>query len=847
MPPVPPETYNVGTGASQWFDKSTNANKLRQSYLKGYLDISGGGIQIRTDNSLNFFGPSDTVSAFGITSRNLHVPIPGTTTFSDLSINKLYYIKDLNQNVQIALDDLSHSLQSYETLVDTYMSFGGPAVSLHTDIIPDSNDQLNLGSSGSEFKNLWVHNIAGPVTLLQDVSANGRLFVSSDASFGGKVAVVGDVSLNSRLAVAGVSTFSRTVIAASDISANSRLFVGSDASFGAKLFVAGDTSLNTKLRVGGTTLLMGATTVLSDLSAGARLSVGSDASFGGKLWVNSDVSMGSNVDIAGVLRVGQLVIGSGGATDNSGMSISQKLILFQDISVNTSASIGTTLNVGGVSTLSDNLITLADVSANSRLFVGSDASFGRKFAVVGDTSLNSNLTVGGLTVLTGRATALADISANARLFVGSDASFGGKFLAVGDTSLNSNLTVGGVTVLTGRATALADISANARLFVGSDASFGGKFLAVGDTSLNSKLTVGGVTVLTGQATALADISANARLFVGSDASFGGKLFVTSDASLNSKLSVGDTLSVNNLSTLRGGLTVGDSPNTPATKLYGSLTVGDSDYGANPYSSTTLNGKLYVGQDVSLNGKLFVAGDSSFNGNLQIANDKSLIARALNIYDLSVNHTLQATNLFINGPQYNGTSHDNAISTMVGDINIIPASASNSVHIRGDLIVDGSINFMGLFQQNNTVINVTEALDISNNGTTSTLNVTQNGSKPIARFNDVYGTVVYIDYTGKVGIGGSSWSETNLPHAELDVSGNTLLEGNVTYLGTLADTFNNFTVTDGNITTKGLTVNTYQASFQQGITADNGIAITTGNLVLTSGSEFGFVDQSDGTW
>ena len=38
-----------------WFDQSNNANKLRQSYLKGYLDISGGNVFLRADNSINLY------------------------------------------------------------------------------------------------------------------------------------------------------------------------------------------------------------------------------------------------------------------------------------------------------------------------------------------------------------------------------------------------------------------------------------------------------------------------------------------------------------------------------------------------------------------------------------------------------------------------------------------------------------------------------------------------------------------------------------------------------------------------------------------------------------------------
>jgi len=59
---------------SQWFDQSNNANKLRQSYVKGFLDISGGGVYIRSDNSLNLYTKADGVTpAFGMDATNYRV------------------------------------------------------------------------------------------------------------------------------------------------------------------------------------------------------------------------------------------------------------------------------------------------------------------------------------------------------------------------------------------------------------------------------------------------------------------------------------------------------------------------------------------------------------------------------------------------------------------------------------------------------------------------------------------------------------------------------------------------------------------------------------------------------
>ena len=64
---------------SQWFDNSANANKLRNSYLKGFLDISGGGISIRNatgDNAgtaLNFYDDATNVAKVRLDADKIRV------------------------------------------------------------------------------------------------------------------------------------------------------------------------------------------------------------------------------------------------------------------------------------------------------------------------------------------------------------------------------------------------------------------------------------------------------------------------------------------------------------------------------------------------------------------------------------------------------------------------------------------------------------------------------------------------------------------------------------------------------------------------------------------------------
>ena len=206
-------TVTSDVGYSQWFDYATTSNKLRQSYLKGYLDISGGPVMLRSDNSLNFYTGSDVIPKLGINATNTLVWFPGTsttpnivsdmaildpdttiygdsTTYYDISNATLVFIKDLSENVQVRLNDLRIRTQFQQIDPDALSTYFVTDVSI--------NNRLFIGG---------------------DVSLNSRLTIYSDASMNSRLFVGGDVSLNSRLNVY------------SDVSMNQRLFVGGDASF----------------------------------------------------------------------------------------------------------------------------------------------------------------------------------------------------------------------------------------------------------------------------------------------------------------------------------------------------------------------------------------------------------------------------------------------------------------------------------------------------------------------------------------------------------------------------------------------------------------------------------------
>ena len=260
-------TVTSNVGYSQWFDLSFSSNKLRQSYLKGFLDISGGPVLLRSDNSLNFYTGSDVVPKLGLNATNTMVWFPSisetpdivssqaildpdttiygdTNTYYDISNIKFVFIKDLSENVQMRLNDLRIRTQFQQ-----------------------------------------IDDIALSTYFVTDVSMNNRLLVGGDVSLNSRLTVYSDVSMNSRLFVGGDVSLNSRLTVYDDVSFNNRLFVGGDVSLNSRLTVYDDVSFNTRLFVGG------------DVSLNSRLTVYDEVSFNKRLFVGGEVSLKSRLTV----------------------------------------------------------------------------------------------------------------------------------------------------------------------------------------------------------------------------------------------------------------------------------------------------------------------------------------------------------------------------------------------------------------------------------------------------------------------------------------------------------------------------------------------------------------------
>jgi cytoskeletal protein CcmA (bactofilin family) len=424
---------------SQWFDQSNNANKLRQSYLKGFLDISGGGILVRSDNSLNFYKsnsgatPEFAMDAaklkvrnpvtknYGVAADNVYGVAPINDVFIDISAQKLCYLYNLEENVQSTLNEFhawknatttgisSSTVDASNVTVAADASIGG-RLYVGGDITANGNLTLaknlyvggNVVVAGSQTVNMDFY-VKGNTHLDGNIYAGSNFYLYSGSAFinenitasgelnvVGKSYLIGDVSMSANLHVAN-TIFCNKIVIANDLSDNGTMEVAMDADLQSRLFVAGDVSMNSKLFVNG------------DASMNSTLRLAGDASLNSKLFVNGDASLNATFRLAGDASLNSKLFVHGDASMDAALTVGG------------AASLKSTLEVTGATTLKSNATLEQDLTVQQRLFVS------------GDVSLNNKLFVNG------------DSTIDAKLFVASDASLNSKLFVSGDASLNSHV------------------------------------------------------------------------------------------------------------------------------------------------------------------------------------------------------------------------------------------------------------------------------------------------------------------------------------------------------------------------------------------------------------------------
>ena len=241
---------------SQWFDFSYNANKLRQSYVKGFLDVSGGGVYVRSDNSLNFYTTADgVVPKFSLDATQYRVYGKDRASdvaldYHDISVSTLAFLKDLSDNAQDQLDtlfDRTQYIRSDTSENNTIFEMNGSDVNnkhvvLHGNLVPGIGETYDLGTSDKPFRNLFLKN----TTIHFDTAADA--LPSSAMSFNTDTGTM-DISFNGKTGVSVLSYDGQVGIGIDDLrNPNTTLDVSGQTvmnAAGKSLVVeTGDVSLN---------------------------------------------------------------------------------------------------------------------------------------------------------------------------------------------------------------------------------------------------------------------------------------------------------------------------------------------------------------------------------------------------------------------------------------------------------------------------------------------------------------------------------------------------------------------------------------------------------------------------
>jgi len=145
----------------------SDSNRLKQSYFRGFIDVSGD-ISIQNNQSLKIYDGVDIENhQFSINSNEISV-FDSNSVYQTITTDKLIHIKDLSENVQNAITGLTNkteniSLTDNSMNINTNVDISGSlttngVVYLNNDIIPTTDSVFDIGSPEYRIRDLYVSN-----------------------------------------------------------------------------------------------------------------------------------------------------------------------------------------------------------------------------------------------------------------------------------------------------------------------------------------------------------------------------------------------------------------------------------------------------------------------------------------------------------------------------------------------------------------------------------------------------------------------------------------------------------------------------------------------------------------
>ena len=344
-----------------------DANDLEQTYIKGFLDVSGDFIHRTGD--------------FTVTENNLFI------SGGNVSINtgKLYVGGNVSTNSKLSVMGA--------TTTNQLISSG------------------NMDISGATVLN-GALTVVGATTFNNVSIANNKTFTvgSGPSSFGGDVSlnsiliVGGNVLLNSTLNVSGATTLRNATISGSVGVSGAPQFTG-DVSFVSNVTILGNLRAQYPANSIPLSAINGTISVISvfdtDVSMNAGLSVAGTTTLS-SLASTGNVSIGSTLDVTGAATLSSLTINSD-AVVGGAMVVTGKSTFSNDVSLN-----GSRIDICGnlYAQYPANSIPLSAINGtiSKPSVFSTDASMNLRLMVAGATTMSSTL------IVTGKSTFLNDVS-----------------------------------------------------------------------------------------------------------------------------------------------------------------------------------------------------------------------------------------------------------------------------------------------------------------------------------------------------------------------------------------------------------------------------------------------------
>jgi len=381
-----------------WF-ATPDANDLEQTYIKGFLDVSGDFIHRTGDftvtgNKLFISGGDVSINSGnlyvgGNVSTNSNLSVTGATTTNQLIASGNIDISGatvLNGALTVAgattFNNVSIANNKTFTVGTGPTTFGGD-VSLNSNLIVGGNVLLNSTLNVTEATTLRNTTISG------SLGVSGAPQFTNDASFVSNVTILGNLRAQYPTNSIPLSAINGT------LTVNS--VFDTDVSMNALLSVAGATTLSSLTATGnvsiGSTLDVTGATTLSSVTINNDAAVGGTMVVTGKSTFSNDVSLnGSRIDICGNLYA-QYPANSIPLSAING-TISKPNVFSTDASMNSR------LMVAGATTMSSTLVvTGKSIFSNDVSFNGSRIDIcGNLYANYPVNSIRAAAIIGGTTV-----------------------------------------------------------------------------------------------------------------------------------------------------------------------------------------------------------------------------------------------------------------------------------------------------------------------------------------------------------------------------------------------------------------------------------------------------------------